>query len=38
MKSENESEKSAESFSKKLFLLMSISMALFMGAVIVFIL
>jgi hypothetical protein len=38
MKSENESEKRAESFSKNLFLLMSISMALFMGAVIVFIL
>jgi hypothetical protein len=38
MKSQNELEKSAESFSKKLFLLMSISMALFMGAVIVFIL
>lgn len=38
MKSQNESEKDVELFSKNLFLMLSISMALFMGAVIVFIL
>lgn len=38
MNSGNELETRAETFSKKLFLLMSITMALFMGAVIVFIL
>lgn len=38
MKPEIESEKYAELFSRNLFLMLAVSMALFMGAVIVFIL
>lgn len=38
MNSENEAEKYARIFSKNLFIMLAVSMALFMGSVIVFVL